>query len=61
MKKNYIAPHMEIIEIEIESIVMMTSPKYDGASVNFANDEPAVTYDGITKMGIGDGGFLGGK
>jgi hypothetical protein len=61
MKKNYVAPHLEIIEIEIESLLMITSPKYDNASASSSDGEVQVTYDGIGKIGIGDGGFLGGK
>lgn len=61
MKKKYIAPHMEIIEIEIESLIMNASLRYNGASTNSDDGQMNISYDGISHVGIGDGGFLNSK
>ncbi|MBP5680723.1 MAG: hypothetical protein J6X31_06710 [Bacteroidales bacterium] len=62
MKKSYIIPAFIIIEFETAGL-LATSGRYTSVSTSCSSESSDVTltYDGITHVGIGDGGFLNGK
>ena len=65
MKKSYITPAFTIIALETQCIMVgsdritsLSTTSYDGSGTT---TDVNLSYDGITHVGIGDGGFLGGK